>query len=136
MGRTEETPLVPSQHFCYQRTARDRVWTLVFFLFWLSCIAGGIYGIVHRQALIRAVDNRALEPPVTCLLVKLSPGRRVGTGYITAVLQPLLFLHRNPSFTLDIKYLDNPKHCPYNRGRSLLSEQVWQPPPTTPSNQH
>lgn len=29
---------------------------------------------------------------------------------------------RNRAFTLDDKFLDNPKNCPYSKGRALLGE--------------
>lgn len=36
-------------HFQYNRSPRDRAWTLLFLLTWLAVIAAGAYGVVHRS---------------------------------------------------------------------------------------
>lgn len=56
-------------HFQYNRSPRDRAWTLLFLLTWLAVIAAGAYGVVHRNPAALTTDY---TDPASC---PLAPGR-------------------------------------------------------------
>ena len=78
MGR--EAPLMPAQHFAYQRVPRDRAWSFAFVLFWVASVVAGVYAITHRcaslePALITCCRLASL-PSHNCTLILVSPASK------------------------------------------------------------
>lgn len=135
-GHPEESSLIPSGHFEYSnRPHRDRFWGALFVVCLGLTIAGGVYGIIHRNPnFSQLVDHDYLQNPAHCPYHQ--HGRRLSELDSSSDFDAAQFLRQSvwwlfavvaASFGLGFAFLLLLKHQPHAMVYTTIGVQVALP---------